>query len=224
MTAKTIFSLFIFALLIAMTSYAEPSSTDMDKLSYCYGVYSATKDKSEVDKSNLFLVTANDTYTKITGKPSFQQGYNQAATLDKKQKSSCYMIVYGFLGVGYAAAGQKDTKSDLDLAYCMGYVNEARGFSDDEMMQEFCAGAPAKEKTRCLSESLGTLAHNPKYQTGRREAHPINPIRVMKCGMKLMSATEQDFINSMESKKHIATPQKKKPQGKKDTLTTPIFH
>ena len=160
------------------------------------------------------------------------------------------MMVYGFLGVGYSTAGRKDSKTDLDLAYCMGYVNEARGFSDTEMIQEFCdteKNLTPQDKKECVSELTQIIRHNTNYQMGHKEAkaETINPIRVMNCGMKLMSASEADLNNAMGTQQKTPqatqksapspkttaqrggrtrnTTQRRAPKKRKDTLTKPIF-
>ena len=155
MFRKTKFALTVSALLLSTAVQAQISSTDMDKISYCYGVYSASKNKSEVIKNNRILTNAGNLYEKLTNTPSFHQGLDQAPKLDKKQKSACYLMVYGFLGVGYTTMGQTDSKSDWDLAYCMGYVNQAREVSDSEMVQEFCdteKDLSISEKKQCVLE------------------------------------------------------------------------
>ena len=225
MFQKISLALTLVTLLLSTTAWAQKSDNDMDKSSYCYGVYSATKDKSEVAKNNSFLKMAG-VYTKIINSPSYQKGYSKAAMLDKKQKSSCYLVAYGYLGMGYSMAGQKDTKTNLDLAYCMGYVNQAREVSDREMAQEFCdteKNLNAEEKKQCIIELSQITKQNSPYQAGRREAQTVNPIRVMNCGMKISASSEKELNKAMGTRPNAPQPPRKKTPQKKDTITTPIF-
>ena len=222
-------TLTLSALLLSANAWAQASSDDMDQIAYCYGVYSATKNKNEVAESNRFLAGAGNAQSKITGSPSFRQGFNDGPTLAKKQKSSCYLIVYGFLGAGYSMTGRTDTINTPDLAYCMGYVNEARTISDPEMIQEFCyteKNLTAQEKKKCVSELTQIIKQNTRYQNGRKEAQKgiINPIRVMNCGMKLSAASEKELDKAMGTHQNSQQPTPKAtPKKPKDTLTTPIF-
>jgi len=221
-------------LFLSAIALAEPPKEEAEQLSFCYGYYSAVKDKAEVSRNNDFLKNVGDgtTYDKIVNNPLYKQGYSQASTLDRRKKHFCLGMVYGFLGVGYKMAGQKDTKTDLDLAYCMGYVNEARLVPDSEMVQEFCdteKNLTPQDKKECLFELGQIIKHNTGYQAGRREAKAelIHPLRVMNCVMKINRSSETELDKAMgthqKNPQAQKPPKRPKPPKRKENVTTPVF-